>query len=42
MLKAGAIPHPGIGPVYPDEKVTFHAYYQWVPFVLFGVIILFF
>jgi hypothetical protein len=35
LLEKGIIPHPGIGPVYPDDEVTHHAYYQWVPFVLF-------
>lgn len=29
------IPHPGIGPMYPNDEVTHHAYYQWVPFFLF-------
>lgn len=36
MLQRGYIPHPGIGPVHgDDEEVRHHAYYQWVPFVLF-------
>ncbi|XP_070506516.1 innexin inx7 [Chironomus tepperi] len=35
LLEKGIIPHPGIGPIYPDDEVTHHAYYQWVPFVLF-------
>lgn len=35
MLQLGHIPHPGIGPVGPDEELRHHAYYQWVPFVLF-------
>lgn len=36
MLQQGVIPHPGIGPLYgPEDEVKYHAYYQWVPFVLF-------
>lgn len=36
MLQQGIIPHPGIGPLHgPDDEVKHHAYYQWVPFVLF-------
>ncbi|XP_053634750.2 innexin inx2-like [Cherax quadricarinatus] len=35
-VKIGAeAPHPGIGPVLPGETITYHTYYQWVPFVLF-------
>lgn len=30
------VPHPGVGPVTDDEPIIRHAYYQWVPFVLFG------
>lgn len=40
MLQHGHIPHPGIGPWNPasataEEEIRHHAYYQWVPFVLF-------
>jgi len=34
--------HPGVGPVQWDSKPVRHAYYQWVPFVLFGQAILFY
>jgi len=27
--------HPGVGPVEEGEHHTYHAYYQWVPFMLF-------
>ncbi|ROT80333.1 innexin 3 [Penaeus vannamei] len=30
------VPHPGVGPSEPDDELTFHTYYQWVPFVLFA------
>lgn len=36
MLQQQAIPHPGIGPIYPNDEIKHHAYYQWVPFVLFA------
>lgn len=42
MLQKGALPHPGIGPVYPDDQIKHHAYYQWVPFVLFTQAIFFY
>lgn len=36
-LDAGAIFQPGIGPFdSQEEPIKRHAYYQWVPFVLFG------
>ncbi|XP_026479598.1 innexin inx1-like [Ctenocephalides felis] len=35
MINSGHIPHPGIGPSREDEEIIRHAYYQWVPFVLF-------
>lgn len=42
LLQQGHIPHPGIGPWNPlavhdgeGPPVKHHAYYQWVPFVLF-------
>ncbi|XP_018021821.1 innexin inx2 [Hyalella azteca] len=28
------MPHPGVGPHTADDAVTYHTYYQWVPFVL--------
>lgn len=42
MLQKGALPHPGIGPVYPSDNIKHHAYYQWVPFVLFAQAISFY
>lgn len=42
MLAGGFLPHPGVGNMGPDEKVKHHAYYQWVPFVLFGQAMFFF
>lgn len=42
LLEAKVIPHPGIGPMYEEDPVTHHAYYQWVPFVLFLQCIMFY
>lgn len=42
MLTQHAIPHPGIGPVLPSDEIRHHAYYQWVPFVLFAQSICFY
>jgi innexin len=41
-LKQQALPHPGIGPLLPDDEIRHHAYYQWVPFVLFAQAICFY
>ncbi len=29
------VPHPGVGPPEEGDSITYHTYYQWVPFVLF-------
>ncbi|XP_076387857.1 innexin inx7-like [Megachile rotundata] len=34
-VELGEIAHPGVGPAGKDDRVVHHAYYQWVPFVLF-------
>ena len=37
------IPHAGIGPYRPDQdELVYHAYYQWVPFFLFGQALMFY
>ncbi|XP_075156932.1 innexin 7 [Haematobia irritans] len=42
-LASGAIFQPGIGPYETQEEpIKRHAYYQWVPFVLFGQAIFFY
>ncbi|KAK9744444.1 Innexin [Popillia japonica] len=45
LLNSGSLPHPGVGPVgtiVNEEKIKRHAYYQWVPFVLFAQAIMFY
>lgn len=47
MLDAKFIAHPGVGPIGPlgvnsDEPIKRHAYYQWVPFVLFTQALMFY
>lgn len=29
------VAHPGLGPYAPEDEKTYHSYYQWVPFMLF-------
>ncbi|CAH1176178.1 unnamed protein product [Phaedon cochleariae] len=36
LLDSGNLAHPGVGPYDFSEPIKRHAYYQWVPFVLFG------
>lgn len=38
----GDMPVYGLGPYNEDDDVTYHAYYQWVPFVLFAQAIAFY
>ncbi|ETN60917.1 innexin [Anopheles darlingi] len=35
LLQQGQLPHPGVGPMYTEDTTKRHAYYQWVPFILF-------
>lgn len=42
LLEKGIIPHPGIGSLNETDDVRHHAYYQWVPFVLFAQAMMFY
>ncbi|XP_066245314.1 innexin inx7 [Euwallacea similis] len=44
LVDKGYIPHPGVGSygINSTDQVKHHAYYQWVPFVLFGQAIMFY
>jgi len=42
LLQHESLPHPGVGPMLPDEPIKRHAYYQWVPFFLFAQAISFY
>ncbi|CAH1990859.1 unnamed protein product [Acanthoscelides obtectus] len=44
LIDSGGLAHPGVGPygINSTEPVKRHAYYQWVPFVLFGQAICFY
>ncbi len=41
-IKGEDFAYQGVAPVQRGEEVTYHAYYQWVPFVLFLQGILFY
>ncbi|KAJ8931588.1 hypothetical protein NQ314_015475 [Rhamnusium bicolor] len=44
LLDSGNLAHPGVGPygMNSTDPIKRHAYYQWVPFVLFGQAIMFY
>lgn len=43
-MDLGNLPHPGVGSygINSKDEIKRHAYYQWVPFVLFGQGIMFY